>query len=117
MIDSTDTPLKGLSQLSDYQSIKIINSVTYKTHQDACYAMRLLTDDKEFIDAIKESNYLASTRQLRTLFATLLMMNTMVKPDEVWRCTLKLLSDDILCKKRKEFNLPGKNEILIPNLT
>jgi len=30
---------------------------------------------------------------------------------------LKLLSDDILYKERREFNLPGINEILIPKLT
>ena len=39
--------------------------------------MGLLRDDKEFIDSIIESNNLASGIQLRRLFVTLLLMNTM----------------------------------------
>jgi len=41
----------------------------------------------------------------------------MAKPYEVWRSTWKLLSDAFYIKKRREFNLPGINEILIPKLT
>ncbi|XP_068497872.1 uncharacterized protein [Phaseolus vulgaris] len=57
--------------------------------------MGLLADDKKFIDAIIEANNLASRIQLRRLFVTLLLMNTMSKPDEVWNKTWKLLLDDI----------------------
>jgi len=49
--------------------------------------MGLLRDDKEFIDSIIESNNLASGIQLRRLFVTLLLMNTMSRPDEVWNKT------------------------------
>jgi len=86
---------------TNYQSIKTVNIITYKTYQEACYAVGLLTDDKKFIDAIKKSSCIVFAHQLRTLFVTLLMMNTMAKPDEVWRSTWKLLSDDILYKKMK----------------
>jgi len=68
---------------TDYDNIKTVNTVTYKTYQEACFAMGILADNKEFIGAIKESNCIASAQQLRTLFVTLLMMNTMTKPDEV----------------------------------
>jgi len=43
-------------------------------YQEACFAMGLLADDKEFIDAIKEFSCIASAQQLRTLFITLLIM-------------------------------------------
>jgi len=56
-------------------------------YQEVCYAMGLLTDDKEFIDPITECGYPTSANQLRRLFVTLLIMNTMSKPDEVWKCT------------------------------
>ncbi|KAK7378665.1 hypothetical protein VNO80_04111 [Phaseolus coccineus] len=69
--------------------------------------MGLLADDKEFIDAIIESSNLGSGFQLRKLFVTLLLMNTMARPDEVWIKTWKLLSDDILYQKIKELALPG----------
>jgi len=58
--------------------------------------MRLLANDQEFIDVIIEANNLASGIQLRRLFVTLLLMNTMSKPDEMWNNTWKLLSDDIV---------------------
>ena len=91
----------------NYDNIRTINGVIYKTYKEACYAMGLLAEDKEFIDAIIEASTLASGTPLRRLFITLLLMNTMSKPEEVWNKTWKLLSDDIVYKKRKEFNLPG----------
>ena len=58
--------------------------------------MGLLADDKDFIDAIIESSDLTLGNQLRRLFVTLLLMNTMSRPDEVWNKTWKLLSDCLL---------------------
>jgi len=63
--------------------------------------MGLLAEDKEFTDAIIEANNLASGIQLRRLFVTLLLMNTMSRPEEVWNNTWKLLSDDIVYQKEK----------------
>jgi len=40
----------------DYKSIKIINEQIFETYQEACYALGLLVDDKEFIDIIKEAS-------------------------------------------------------------
>jgi len=44
--------------------------------------------------------------QFRRLFVTLLLMNTMSRPGEVWNKTWKLLLDDIVYQKKK-FNLPS----------
>jgi len=63
--------------------------------------MGLLADDKEFTDTIIEANNLASGTQLRKLFVTLLLMNIMSRPGEVWNKTWKLLSDDIVYQKKK----------------
>jgi len=40
-----------------------------------------LTNDKEFIDVIKETSEIASRYQIRRLFVTLLGMNTISKLD------------------------------------
>lgn len=72
---------------TDYNSIRTVNGTTYKTFHEACFAMGLLADDKEFIDVIIEANELASGHQLRRLFVTLLLMNTMTTPYRVWNST------------------------------
>ena len=92
---------------TDYDSIKTVNGQIHEIYEQACYALGLLADDKEFIDAIIEACELASGNQLRRLFVSLLVMNTMSKPDVVWNATWKLLSDEILHHKRKLNNLPG----------
>jgi len=79
----------------------------FETFQEACYALVLLTDDKEFIDAIKEASEIAYEYQLRRLFVTLLGMSTMSKPDVVWNSTWNVLCDGILYQKRKDLNYPG----------
>jgi len=90
----------------NYESIRTIDGQMYETFQEACYALGLLTDDKEFIDAIKEASEIASGYQLRRLFVTLLGTNTMSKPDVVWNSTWSVLCDGILYQKRKDLNCP-----------
>lgn len=90
-----------------YNCLRTVNGVTYNTFQEACYAMGLLADDKEFIDAITEASHLASGNQLRKLFVTLLSMNTISRPDVVWNSTWNLLSDGIVYDRRKNLNIPG----------
>jgi len=85
----------------DYDSIKIVNGKTFETYEQPCYALGLLINDKEFIDAIKEASKVAFESQLRRLFVTLLVMITMFKPDVVCNVTWKLLSDGVLYQRRK----------------
>jgi len=68
----------------NYDSIKTVNGFIHQTYKEACYVIGLLVDDKEFIDAITEFSDLASEIQLRILFVTLLLMNIMSRPYEVW---------------------------------
>ncbi|KAI9087105.1 hypothetical protein K1719_030940 [Acacia pycnantha] len=44
-----------------YTDIRTVNTVVYPTFREACYALGLLDDDKEYIDAIKEASSWAST--------------------------------------------------------
>lgn len=93
---------------TSYENIKTVNGITYNTFHDACYALGLLDDDREFIDAIKEASELTSGHQLRRLFVTLLVMNSMSRPITVWNGTWKLLSDGILYERRKQLNIPAQ---------
>jgi hypothetical protein len=39
-----------------YANIKTVKGVLYDTFKEACFAMRLLDDDKEFIDVIAQAS-------------------------------------------------------------
>ncbi|XP_074298485.1 uncharacterized protein LOC141629368 [Silene latifolia] len=89
-----------------YEDIRTVNGFPHPTFKEACYALGLLGDDKEYIDAIKEASFWGTGCYLRNLFATLLLTNSLVKPELVWEETWKLLSDDILYRRRTELRNP-----------
>ncbi|GAU40269.1 hypothetical protein TSUD_60600 [Trifolium subterraneum] len=62
---------------TSYESIKTVDGKICKTFQEACSELRLLKDDQEFKDAIKEAYETTSGDQMRRLFVRLLNMNTM----------------------------------------
>ncbi|XP_025679652.1 uncharacterized protein [Arachis hypogaea] len=88
-----------------FESIRTVDGVVYDSFKAACNALGLLSDDQEFINAIKETAEFSSGFQLRQLFVTLLASNSMNKPELVWRDTWRLLADDILYYRRWELQL------------
>ena len=77
--------------------------------------MGFLEDDKEYIEAIKEAKDWGSGYFLRKLFVTMLLSNSISRPEKVWFQTWEWLSDDILFQQRRILHLPGihTNTILI----
>lgn len=71
---------------TSYESLRTVNDFIYNSFQEACHAMGLLADDKEFVDGIKEVAEIASGCQIRKLYVTLLLSNTMSRPEFVWHC-------------------------------
>ena len=71
--------------------------------------MGLLANDKEFIDATKEAAELAYGIQLRKLFVSLLVSNTMSRPQSVWKETWELLANGILYDRRRLLRNSGTN--------
>jgi hypothetical protein len=67
-----------------YLNIRTINNVIYSSFKDACYALGLIEDDKEYINAIIEASFWGSTHFLRKLFATLLSSLQLLSPELVW---------------------------------
>ena len=90
-----------------FEDIRTFNGETFPTFRDACYARGLLDDDKEYIDAIKEASHSASGYSLRELFATMLMFNSLSRPDFVWESTWEYLADGILYNQRQRLKFPG----------
>ncbi|XP_016178683.1 uncharacterized protein LOC107621160 [Arachis ipaensis] len=84
---------KGCQRFVDIRSV---GGVVYDTFKEACYALRLLQDDREFIDAINEASSWASPNYIRRLFAMLLMSNNMVRPNMVWEQCWQHCADDTM---------------------
>ncbi|XP_031099686.1 uncharacterized protein LOC116003886 [Ipomoea triloba] len=83
--------VRGPTSFSDIRSY---NGVQYNTFKEACYARGLLQDDTEYIDAILEASHFATPHSLRKLFVTLLLSNTMARPEIVWEKVWTHLADD-----------------------
>ncbi|XP_035837189.1 uncharacterized protein LOC110944815 [Helianthus annuus] len=84
-----------------FEDIRTVDGQVFPTFRDACYAMGLLDDDMEYIEAIKEANFAGDGRYTRALFVTLLLSNTLSRPEYVFEQTWKLLGDDILYNRRR----------------
>ncbi|CAN1274858.1 ATP-dependent DNA helicase PIF1 [Linum perenne] len=62
--------VKGCTSFDD---IKTVNGIVYKSFKDACGAYGFLSDDGEWNQCLQEVANTASARQMRTLFATMLI--------------------------------------------
>ncbi|XP_042012019.1 uncharacterized protein LOC121760408 [Salvia splendens] len=80
---------------SSYEDIRCVNGVQYDTFRDACFALGLLDDDKEYVDGIVEASFWASAHSLRLLFVSLLTSESISRPDFVWQRCMILSEDEI----------------------
>ncbi|KAH7533321.1 hypothetical protein FEM48_Zijuj04G0118400 [Ziziphus jujuba var. spinosa] len=84
----------------NFEEIMNINGIQYNSLRDACYALGLLDDDKEYVDAIAEASHWGSTHYLRNLFATLLLLDSLKRLEFIWEQSWWYRSDNILYKQR-----------------
>ncbi|XP_015939882.1 uncharacterized protein LOC107465417 [Arachis duranensis] len=80
---------------TNHDQIKSANGIIHNSFRDACFALGLLNDDREYIEAIKEASCCGLDDYLRKLFTVMLMSNSVW--EEIWR----ILSNDILYNERK----------------
>ncbi|KAF7839564.1 uncharacterized protein G2W53_008046 [Senna tora] len=85
-----------------FEDIRTIGNIVHPTYRDACYALGLLDDDKEFIEAIHEASHWGSGQYLRSLFVTMLLSNTISRPDIVWEKCWDILSEDARYTQRRD---------------
>jgi hypothetical protein len=90
-----------------YDDLRRVNGHVYDSYREACGALCLLEDDREFIGAINEVGVLASGMALRRMYAKLLLSSSMSDPLNVWEHVWQLLSDDIVLRKRRLLKNPG----------
>ena len=92
---------------TSFEDLRTVDNVQYSTYKEACFAMRFLQDDKEFIEAIKQAKDWGSAHYIRKLFVLLLLTATMSKPEQVWDQTWHWMADDIVYNYKKSSASPG----------
>lgn len=90
-----------------FDDIKTVNGVVYDSFKSACEALGLLDDDKEFVNAINEAAVWSTGHGLRKLFASMLLSNSLQKPDLVWLKCRKVLSEDMFYLPNQRVNSGG----------
>jgi len=80
---------------TSYEHLRTVDGREHDTFKDACIAMGLLADDNEWDQAFEEANVWASGRQLRDMFASMLMFCEVTNPRQLWHAHWESLSDDI----------------------
>ncbi|XP_071699316.1 uncharacterized protein [Rutidosis leptorrhynchoides] len=83
---------KGYTTFVD---IRTVNQVEYQTYRSACEAAGLLGYDKEWTIALEEASVSATSAQLWSLFAHILVYSVVSDPLALWEKHWKIMSDDI----------------------
>ncbi|XP_021979942.1 uncharacterized protein LOC110876070 [Helianthus annuus] len=86
---------------TSFDDIKIVNGHVYDTYRDACYALGLLDDDSEYVEAIKEASLSGSASYIRNLFCTMLLSSSLSRPEVVWESSWKYMTEDFLYRLQK----------------
>ncbi|CAH1439621.1 unnamed protein product, partial [Lactuca virosa] len=91
---------------TSFEDIRTVNRGICPTFRDACYALGLLDDDREYIEDIKEASHSATGYYLRSLFSMMLISDSLGRPKFVWENTWEYLSDGILYNQRRRLKSP-----------
>lgn len=67
-----------------FNSIKTVNDIIYPTYQEACQALGLLGDDKEWIDALTNSSFVATALEMCQLFVMILIFCDVTNPRKLF---------------------------------
>jgi hypothetical protein len=94
--------LNCIKGATSYEHLRIVDDRVHDTFKDACIAMGLLADDNEWHQALEEAGIWASGRQLRDMFASMLMFCEVTNPKQLWDAHWESLSDDIETMTRCE---------------
>jgi hypothetical protein len=90
---------------TSYEHLRTMDGTEHHTSKDACIAMGLLANDNEWHQALEEAGLWAFGRQLRDMFASMLMFCEVTNPRQLWDAHWEFLSDDIeamTCRERDD---------------
>ncbi|XP_074364503.1 uncharacterized protein LOC141705465 [Apium graveolens] len=86
---------------TSYKDLRTVNGFVYNTFKEACDALGLLKDDKQWHVAMSENVVHAMPQQLRQLFVFIFSNNQVADPLKLWEQHWKSMSDDVLYNRRR----------------
>ncbi|XP_074349662.1 uncharacterized protein LOC141689279 [Apium graveolens] len=89
---------------TSYQDLKTVNGIVYNSFREACDALELLKDDRQWDVAMSENAVHAMPRQCRQLFMHILSNNQVVDTLKLWEKHWESMSEDILLIRRRITN-------------
>lgn len=92
---------------TSFEDIRTVDGHVYNSYREACAALGLLANDRQFIDLISEIVVVGSGSSIRKVFTSLLLTSCMSDPLNVWNQTWHILSEGILYERRRTLNSPG----------
>ncbi|XP_055908459.1 uncharacterized protein LOC129943200 [Eupeodes corollae] len=92
-----------------FKMIRTVNGEIQPTYQAACKKLGLLEDDEHWKYALVDASATQSPRQIRDLFAILLMFCQPTEPKSLWEEFKESMCEDILYQARSE---QRNNELL-----
>lgn len=81
---------------TSYRDLRTVNGVLYNSFKEACDALGLLKDDRQWHTAMSENTIHAMPYQLRQLFVFILSNNQVADPLKLWQEHWKAMADDVL---------------------
>ncbi|XP_076905921.1 uncharacterized protein LOC143561836 [Bidens hawaiensis] len=85
-----------------FAEIRTVSGVTYATYRAACESLGLIGNDKEWLSTFVEASFWATSAELRSLFATMLLFCDITSPYVFWQQHWEKMSDDIRLRMHKE---------------
>src|SRR5581483_4734651 len=92
------THVKGATSFDD---LKSVNGYLYETFKEACIHLGLLQNDTEWVTCLYEASQIKTGRQLRHLFAMILLHCQPTAPEKLWNSYKTFLYEDILYRNHQ----------------
>ncbi|GJZ48594.1 DNA helicase [Tanacetum coccineum] len=92
---------------TSFPGIRTVNDIVYSTCREACEALGLLENDREWEVTLEEATLTATPAELRALLAHILAYCQVSDPKRLWKRTWKSMSEDIPYVSSISLNLPG----------
>lgn len=98
--------LTTVAGATSFEEIRTVNNVLHSSYQEACRALGLLDDDKEWHEVISDCSKCGFPNQIRQLFVHIIINCQVGDFRNLWMTHWNAMSDDILYGQRKRKNKP-----------